>query len=545
LEDIAVSKDGYVVTLRLERRYSKSVGADFVTGGLHDYRSTTKEGFYLTVRGSSTDAKKLIECIRSSIKSLTGNFPSVMPPAKASGIIEFIFDSTLSEAEIMNSIMSAISVTELGVSLLAHLTPKRILNRKRISTKEQEPSFAPPRRIRPIGVSVISVTWIVIGFLDALVGIIAAVQLTYSAYSSSFVTRPVLVAIGGLAYIVGGLGLLSRKSWAYRYNIILCVISTILLISVWVGIWVVFLFMILNIFALSYLIRPSTRTFFSAKYTEPPIRYGSKKSVRASRLALTILVTIVVVSAIVYGIYANTPGIQISNAGYSCCTIRIMKVTLDNVLQPSSSYYYIVVDVGYSGSDSWAVNPFNFQVISDTGAVYPVTYSINSVNDFNLKSVILQNGQHDIGELAFQLGPGQVPVTLEYITPSFQIQAHVPPVSSWVSAINPIVDITVKGPETSLSSIYVSGIIQNYTYFFRTGDTIAVKLTITYDLFAQPSSIRLISVSDSDGFSILKIQPALPATITGNYLGSDVIVYLSAPATTYSGDLHLTLTFSY
>jgi hypothetical protein len=223
--------------------------------------------------------------------------------------------------------------------------------------------------------------------------------------------------------------------------------------------------------------------------------------------------------------------------------MQITKVTLDNVLQPGSSYYYIVVDVGYSGSDSWLVNPFNFQVISNTGAVYPVTYSINSVND--LKSVTLQNGQHDIGELTFQLGPGQIPVTLEYIAPGFQIQAHVPPVSSWVSAINPIVEIVVKGPETSLSSIYVSGIVQNNTYYFRTGDTIAVKLAITYNPFGQPSPIRLISVTDSDGFSILKIEPALPASITGNGQELDVVVYLSAPAATYSGDLHLTLTFSY
>jgi hypothetical protein len=125
VENTAISKDGYVTTLRLERRYSKSVGADFVTGGLHDYRSTTEEGFYLTVRGGpSKDAKKLIECIRSSIKSLTGNFPSVMPPTKASGVIEFVFDTRLSEAEIMDSIMSAISVTELGGSLLAPLTPE-------------------------------------------------------------------------------------------------------------------------------------------------------------------------------------------------------------------------------------------------------------------------------------------------------------------------------------------------------------------------------------------------------------------------------------
>jgi hypothetical protein len=232
-----------------------------------------------------------------------------------------------------------------------------------------------------------------------------------------------------------------------------------------------------------------------------------------------------------------------SMASNSCCTMQVTKVTLDNVLRPGSPYYYIAVDVGYSGSDSWSVDSFNFQVISNTGAIYSVTYSQNAANE--LQDVTLQNGQHDVGELTFQLNSGQVPTTLEYVSPGFQIQAPVPSVSSWVSSVNTI-DTVLQGPNASLSSIYVFGSLQNNTYYFRTGNTMAVKLAITYSPYGQPGSIRLISVTDSDsGFSILKIQPALPATITGNGQELDVVVYLSAPAATYSGDLHLTLTFSY
>jgi hypothetical protein len=223
--------------------------------------------------------------------------------------------------------------------------------------------------------------------------------------------------------------------------------------------------------------------------------------------------------------------------------VQITKVTLDNVLQPGSPYYYIAVNVGYSGSDSWSVNPFDFKLISNTGAVYSLTYSINEANQ--LSAVTLQNGQHDTGELAFQLSSGQVPATLEYVAPGFQVQVHVPPVSSWVSEVNLAPDTVIQGPNETLSSISVFGIVQNSTIYFRTGDIIAVKLSITYNPIGQSGSMSLISVTDSDGFSISKIQPALPATITGNGQELDVVVYLSAPATSYSGDLHFNLTFSY
>ena len=268
-----------------------------------------------------------------------------------------------------------------------------------------------------------------------------------------------------------------------------------------------------------------------------------RKAYWVAIIVVVIFVALVALAAAVGPAVGPTQQSSTTQASNSCCTMQVTKVTLDNVLRPGSSYYYIAVDVGYSGSDSWLVDPFNFQVISNTGAAYPVTYSLNAANELN--TVTLRNGQHDMGELAFQLISGQVPVTLEYVAPGFQIQAHVPPASSWVSSINSIVETVVQGPNASLSSISVLGIVQNNAYYFRTGDTIAVKLSITYNSFGQPASIRLMSVTDSDGFSILKIQPALPATITGNGQELDVVVYLSAPAASYSGDLHLTLTFSY
>jgi hypothetical protein len=267
-----------------------------------------------------------------------------------------------------------------------------------------------------------------------------------------------------------------------------------------------------------------------------------RKAYWAAIIAVVIFVALVALGAAVGPTAGPTQQSSATQTSNSCCTIQVTKVTLDNVYQPGSSYYYIEVDVGYSGGDRWLVHPFNFQVISNTGAVYPVTYSLNAANE--LKTVTLRNGQHVMGELAFQLISGQVPVTLEYVAPGFQIQVQVPPVSSWVSRVT-LVDTVVRGPNETLSFILVFGIVQNNTIYFRTGDTIAVKLAITYSPFGQPGSLRLISVTNSDGFSILKIQPALPASITGNGQELDVVVYLSAPATTYSGDLHLTLTFSY
>jgi hypothetical protein len=128
----------------------------------------------------------------------------------------------------------------------------------------------------------------------------------------------------------------------------------------------------------------------------------------------------------------------------------------------------------------------------------------------------------------------------------------VPSVPSSVSTVNTI-DAVLQAPNASLPYLSTSVSLQNDTNYFRTGDTIAVRLDITYFPYGQPS-ISLMSVSDSDaGFSISNIQPSLPVTITGARVGIcqgpyqslDVVVYLSAPAATYSGDLHLTLTFKY
>jgi hypothetical protein len=120
--------------------------------------------------------------------------------------------------------------------------------------------------------------------------------------------------------------------------------------------------------------------------------------------------------------------------------------------------------------------------------------------------------------------------------------------SSFSTSVN-AVDIVTQGPNASVIAIY--GSIQNSTHDFRAGDKIAVEVNIMWNPYVQPGS-RLALVADSDGgFSVLNVQPGLPVAVIGQVgvCQGEVpqvlseVVYLSAPAATYSGDLHLNLTF--
>jgi photosystem II stability/assembly factor-like uncharacterized protein len=118
MRDLALSKDNQLITIDLEWIPSKSVGVDFITGGIHDYAAKTSGGYRLRVKGSElTDKKKLIECIRSRIIQLSGKKPAVMPPT-ASGLIEFTFDSVpgLEEIHILVSIKQVIEENDLQLN---------------------------------------------------------------------------------------------------------------------------------------------------------------------------------------------------------------------------------------------------------------------------------------------------------------------------------------------------------------------------------------------------------------------------------------------
>lgn len=100
--------------------------------------------------------------------------------------------------------------------------------------------------------------------------------------------------------------------------------------------------------------------------------------------------------------------------------------------------------------------------------------------------------------------------------------------------------VVVNTPGMHGSHIVAVGSIMNKSLTFYSGDKIGVRIALTYLAFpGDPNSLRIVSVNDSDGLSIWSITPSLPTTLTGSPRGIVLIILVVAPASSYTGDLHL------
>ncbi len=88
-------------------KFGRSIGRDFVSGGLRDMVATTQPGFLLEVKTNSLDKRAVIQKLREAVRGVAGKLPTVMPTTHASGITEFSFDCPKTEAEVMEGITSA------------------------------------------------------------------------------------------------------------------------------------------------------------------------------------------------------------------------------------------------------------------------------------------------------------------------------------------------------------------------------------------------------------------------------------------------------
>lgn len=262
---------------------------------------------------------------------------------------------------------------------------------------------------------------------------------------------------------------------------------------------------------------------------------GSKLKWIAVSVGIIVLV-VIIIGALSY----QTPK-TINSSPYN---IQVTQVALDQADAPSgNSYYIFTVDASYSGSGTWDVSPFYFQLVSNSSAVYSTTFALGVGN--SMSAVTLSAGQHDVGQIAFELPTGQVPSKLDYTDELSNVKLEVsslPQVSSWVSMIS-YPEVNVQG--ASSLSVFAYGSIQNSTTLYYNGDTISVKVAITYNAFPSSNSISVTSITDSDqGLTVSSIQPPLPVTVNGNGQEVDITVNVIAPSSSYSGNLHLTVIVS-
>jgi hypothetical protein len=212
--------------------------------------------------------------------------------------------------------------------------------------------------------------------------------------------------------------------------------------------------------------------------------------------------------------------------------IAVTKVIVDH------SCYLLTVDALYFGDGTWNVYPFDFQLVSNSSSVYPPIRAFSEKTP--LSDVTLSNGQHDVGQIAFNLPNGEVPSKLEYLSqlPTIKVETNsIPQVSSWVSTVS-FAEVSVRN--VNGLSPFATGTIQNSGPYY-TGEVVVVKVTVRW---VGLSSISVTAISDSDGFTISKIEPSLPLTVKGNGQEVDIVVSLVAPPSSYSGNLHLTVTIS-
>lgn len=110
------SDDEKWVEVTVEKKRPRIIGKDFVSGGLHDYETSTDYGFVITMRTErGADYKKATELARKTIDEELGSPPSVMPPSYASGLIVFQWSGNThkTEDELLNSIGIVIKESDL------------------------------------------------------------------------------------------------------------------------------------------------------------------------------------------------------------------------------------------------------------------------------------------------------------------------------------------------------------------------------------------------------------------------------------------------
>jgi hypothetical protein len=267
-------------------------------------------------------------------------------------------------------------------------------------------------------------------------------------------------------------------------------------------------------------------------------------------IKISIGIVAVVVALGIIGALLVTPTTVQQNTSTSSSnpsqSIQVKQVTIDQANAPKgNSYYILTIDASYSGSGDWDVNPLYFQLVSSYSRVYTTVFALSETN--SLSAVTLSNGQHDFGQISFELPNGQTPSILEYRDSLSGLNIDVtdiPQASSWVSSVY-FAEVSLQNPRGL--SVFATGSIQNAETFYYTADTVSVKIALTYIAFqgVNPSSISVTSITDSDqGFSISSVSPSLPVTVNGNGQEVDIIVNVLVPSSSYSGNLHLVVTVS-
>ena len=88
-----ISANGKSVRVSVELKSESEVfGRDFVSGGLRDFFSKSKEGYWIVGKCEEAYPSNLASLIRGASKSQLGRYPFVMPETSASHIVVALWE---------------------------------------------------------------------------------------------------------------------------------------------------------------------------------------------------------------------------------------------------------------------------------------------------------------------------------------------------------------------------------------------------------------------------------------------------------------------
>ncbi len=273
---------------------------------------------------------------------------------------------------------------------------------------------------------------------------------------------------------------------------------------------------------------------------------------RRNQKVVAIIVSILILSSLgAYYWLRESDGIATS----SVHVIAIDKVAINRVDAPTGSVIYVILTYELnSGKETWNVNSTSFEVVSNRSSTYAeVSASLPGTNS----PIAIPVGQHRMIELLFQLPINQSPVQLIYNDQTIRTKTAiaVPSASGWVSKFNDISDVTKTGNGNYVIGIVAYALVLNtsypsfkgerVSYAFFTGDRVTVGIVLEYyKQPADPASIMVSSVTNTDGFSVVSMKPSLPVTMTGWGSRAEIQVTVLAPNESYSGGVHFVVGFN-
>ena len=163
-----------------------------------------------------------------------------------------------------------------------------------------------------------------------------------------------------------------------------------------------------------------------------------------------------------------------------------------------------------NGQSSYLVDELYFTMITASNSVYNPTIAI-AVQQ-NLPSVTLNPSQKTSGQVAFQIPSSETPAKLEYKIPGVfspildEFVTNLPTPSSAVSEPNFEITTNVQGTTNAygLQDLTAFSSIENSTFYFFTGQAIAIKVALTN--FDTGTTVTVNSIaSTTTGLSLSQI----------------------------------------